>query len=416
MDLYILKHIPRLRLEMNFKLKSMMEKFPLIPTLKKAKNILLELPKEFEKIKECLSKHQVDTLDQYRQLYSMISELQKSVKQNQGEILTIKESLRLHNLEQNQKHEKVILDLRETLTQHNLEQNQKRMASEIVLSNTFKEQLNPFYAKLDLLSNNSKELYKGQIHSRWFLADYIEHFLQKENRVVTCPVCRYSSAMNLLQKRESACIFEGGRLSRFECPVCGCVFGPQKMLDLTENELGEEYKISYKVFAEADTSVLENAVFQTLLPDKKKIYLNWGAGAWNSTSEKLRREGFHVYDYEPYAPCKATPWLITAKKDLFRNKFDGIFSNDLIEHLPHPVEDLLFMKSLLKDNGIMAHGSGCYEYAFEYTRFHLCFFLGRSLEYISKKLEMDYELSERYAQTSPFRVCKWTMKKKEYAS
>lgn len=393
-----------------------MGKLPLMPTLRKIKNILEELPEQFKKVKECLSKHQTDTLDQYRQLYSMISELQKSIEQSQGEILTIKESLRLHNLEQNQKHEKVILDLRETLSQHNLEQNQKRMASEVALTNVFDGRLDSLRLELGVISSHCKDLYKGQIHSRWFLADYIEHFLQRENRVVTCPVCKYSFAMNLLQKRESACIFEGGRLSRFECPVCGCIFGPQKMLDLTENELGEEYKISYRVFSETDTSVLENAVFQALLPDKKKVYLNWGAGAWNSTSEKLRKEGFQVYDYEPYAPCKVTPWLITAKKDLFRKKFDGIFSNDLIEHLPNPVEDLLFMKSLLKDDGTMAHGSGCYEYAFEYTRFHLCFFLGKSLEYISKKLEMDYELSKRYAQTSPFRVCKWTMKKKEYVS
>lgn len=401
---------------MNFKFKKMMGKLPLMPTLRKIKNILEELPEQFKKVKKCLSKHQTDTLDQYRQLYSMISELQKSIEQSQGEILTIKESLRLHNLEQNQKHEKVILDLRETLSQHNLEQNQKRMASEVALTNVFDGRLDSLRLELGVISSHCKDLYKGQIHSRWFLADYIEHFLQRENRVVTCPVCKYSSAMNLLQKRESACIFEGGRLSRFECPVCGCIFGPQKMLDLTENELGEEYKISYRVFSETDTSVLENAVFQALLPDKKKVYLNWGAGAWNLTSENLRKEGFQVYDYEPYAPCKVTPWLITAKKDLFRKKFDGIFSNDLIEHLPNPVEDLLFMKSLLKDDGTMAHGSGCYEYAFEYTRFHLCFFLGKSLEYISKKLEMDYELSKRYAQTSPFRVCKWTMKKKEYVS
>ena len=170
---------------MNFKFKKMMGKLPLMPTLRKIKNILEELPEQFKKVKECLSKHQTDTLDQYRQLYSMISELQKSIEQSQGEILTIKESLRLHNLEQNQKHEKVILDLRETLSQHNLEQNQKRMASEVALTNVFDGRLDSLRLELGVISSHCKDLYKGQIHSRWFLADYIEHFLQRENRVVT---------------------------------------------------------------------------------------------------------------------------------------------------------------------------------------------------------------------------------------
>ena len=70
-------------------------------------------------------------------------------------------------------------------------------------------------------------------------------------------------------------------------------------------------------------------------------------------------------------------------------KFDRIFSNDLIEHLRFPVEELRFMRGLLKEDGAMYHATGCYEYAFEYTRFHLFFFTGRSLRLLAEKKRIE---------------------------
>ena len=66
------------------------------------------------------------------------------------------------------------------------------------------------------------------------------------------------------------------------------------------------------------------------------------------------------------------------------------------------------MADLLKQGGCMVHGSGCYEYAFEYTRFHLTFFTGKSLDFLGRTLNMDIELGERTAPASPFRKCKFT--------
>lgn len=44
------------------------------------------------------------------------------------------------------------------------------------------------------------------------------------------------------------------------------------------------------------------------------------------------------------------------------------------------------MKALLKDvNSKMAHSTPCYKYACEYTRFHLVFLTGKSVERLCEK-------------------------------
>jgi len=52
-------------------------------------------------------------------------------------------------------------------------------------------------------------------------------------------------------------------------------------------------------------------------------------------------------------------------------RFDGIFSNNVLEHFRHPVQELQRMERLLHEGGSMAHATPCFEYLYEYTRFHL---------------------------------------------
>ena len=44
------------------------------------------------------------------------------------------------------------------------------------------------------------------------------------------------------------------------------------------------------------------------------------------------------------------------------NKFDGIMSNSVIEHLQNPIKELLIMKSILKPGACMIHSTDCYKY------------------------------------------------------
>ena len=75
-------------------------------------------------------------------------------------------------------------------------------------------------------------------------------------------------------------------------------------------------------------------------------------------------------------------------------KFDGVFSNNVLEHLPDPVSELKFMKSLLRDEktDLMAHATPCFEYAYEYTRFHLVFYTGGSIASVARQIGSSVEI------------------------
>lgn len=251
------------------------------------------------------------------------------------------------------------------------------------------------------------DLFRNEIRCRWQVVDALDPLLFSHKTVAKCPICGHSAAKGTYETKVSECIFGGGRLERYVCPDCGAIFGPLKMMALSEAQLAEEYKQSYSVYSESDCTMLEKMAFEALHPQKGKTYLNYGAGAWNKTTKELRDRGYDVYDFEPYAPVESNPWVIRSMDDLVKMKFDGIFSNDLIEHLRNPVADLKSMKELLNRNGEMVHCSGCYEYAFEYTRFHLVFLTGNSLNVLSSKAQLEFELGDRLFDYSPARLCRF---------
>ena len=257
------------------------------------------------------------------------------------------------------------------------------------------------------------ELFKNEIRCRWQILDALDGLLFPPDAEARCPICGHVEARSKYATKVSECIFGGGRLERYICPECGAIFGPLKMMALSCTQLAEEYKQSYSVYSESDCTMLEKMAFKALHPEKGKKYLNYGAGAWNRTTKDLRAEGYDVYDFEPYAPAESNPWVIRSVDELKKRKFDGIFSNDLIEHLRNPVEDLKSMEKLLKPGAGMAHCSGCYEYAFEYTRFHLFFLTGGSLERLCEETGLVGELSDRLFDYSPARLCVFKRKTRE---
>lgn len=217
---------------------------------------------------------------------------------------------------------------------------------------------------------------------RWQLMDRLEE-ISPFPLSGHCPLCGGALPAEL-RRYETECIFQGGRLLRHQCPHCDVIFGPQKMLRLSDAELAEEYRWHYTFSNESNTLAKELRAFEELGPRREGVYLNYGAGRWSHTREHLRAAGWNVYDYEPYAE-PASEFVITDRNRLAAMAFDGIFSQDVVEHLRHPVEEMRFMRSLLKEGGKMVHVTGCWEYMYEYTRFHLFFFLGRSREVLARQ-------------------------------
>ena len=231
------------------------------------------------------------------------------------------------------------------------------------------------------------ELTRHQISMKWNLIDALgkdKRFLA--GRLRRCPLCDHEDFEDSFPIYRTQCHFGGGELVRFQCPSCDLIFGADKIFQLTDAELTQEYEWHYRVYSEDDSTAQEIRSFHSLNPSKSGIYLNYGAGAWSNTMPLLKAEGWNVYAYEPHASAHSgNAHIIKDKAVLSTMRFDGLFSNNLLEHLRQPVEELVFMQSLLKPNASMSHATPCFAYLYDYTRFHLYFYLGRSREVLARK-------------------------------
>jgi SAM-dependent methyltransferase len=184
--------------------------------------------------------------------------------------------------------------------------------------------------------------------------------------------------------RTDHCRFGGGRLDRLECPDCGCVFGPLKFLDMPPEVIDADYAQLYADYSEEDSTEYERRAFFAMRPEKGKVYLNWGCGAWNTTIRDLRAEGWDVWGYEPHVPT-GDPFVVPLREGLSGHRFDGIFSSNVIEHLLDPYAQFMDWRSLLKPKGVMAHATACYDWRYTDSRFHVFFPLGSAMQRLGER-------------------------------
>jgi SAM-dependent methyltransferase len=202
-------------------------------------------------------------------------------------------------------------------------------------------------------------------------------------RRLTCIVCGHAAPREGFEIRSDQCLFGGGHLERYGCPVCDTVFGPMKYLDLDSEMVDLDYQLVYTRHAEADLTEVEVHVFHEMNPRRDGLYLNWGCGAWSKSVEALRGEGWNVWGFEPHVDV-GSPYVLKSH-DQFPGLFDGIFSNNVIEHFLKPVAEFEQFRRFLKPGGVMVHASPCYVWSYAYTRFHTYFPLGRSPEVLAKR-------------------------------
>lgn len=244
---------------------------------------------------------------------------------------------------------------------------------------------NQLRAEKEFLDGSMGAVARELMLAKWKIIDHLEESEDYSQVPVHCVICGHEGERNSFQTMEADCIFNGGHLVRYVCPECGAVFGPLKFSERTGQQIDDDYRVHYLGFSEGDSSYKEERAFKMLHPDKDKVYLNYGCGHWSKTLQDLRDEGYQVYGYEPYSPDVGNPYMITRKEELKKMRFDGIFSNDLLEHLLDPVSELREMVELLMDDeSKMSHCTACYIYKYEYTRFHTCFFLGDSVRRMSE--------------------------------
>jgi hypothetical protein len=217
----------------------------------------------------------------------------------------------------------------------------------------------------------------------WQLRDRLDDATLAGRRMA-CPVCGRTEARDALEIRIDQCRFGGGRLERYVCPGCGCIYGPAKYLDLSQEMVEADYALLYDTYAEADSTVNELRAFRSLGPRSGGVYLDWGCGRWSSTIPRLRAEGYDVWGYEPSAPSEGKAFVV-ARREAISARFEGLFSNNVIEHMFRPVEEFRYFHTILAPGARMAHASPCYRYAYSDTRFHVVFLTGRSAEALAER-------------------------------
>jgi hypothetical protein len=240
-----------------------------------------------------------------------------------------------------------------------------------------------------------KELAKYAIHLR-MRARWLRHALADRlaapPETLTCPICGLVERFARYPMLVARDYFGGGRLVRYQCPGCDVIFGTRRMLSLSAEELAREYHDVYATYEENDSTQLEIKAFSYLRPRPGGRYLNFGAGRWSSALSMLRQQGHDVVAYDPYIQLDATGTVITREADLRELRFDGIMSNNLIEHLQDPVGTLTKQAALLRDReSCMVHATACYRYEFELSRLHLFFFVGRSVATLAARAGLRVE-------------------------
>lgn len=254
----------------------------------------------------------------------------------------------------------------------------------------------------ETLKQLPKRMRQARIWTGWLFNEAIDR-ISPNPAILQCPICDYNAAFSQFKLYYSRCIFRGGRLVRYECPNCGAIFGTQRMLAMSADRLAREYSLHYSCYNEGDSTESELRTFRYLNPTPEGVYLNFGCGKWSKSVAQLRAQGYNIFGFEPHARGTVEePFLLTRLEDFEAMKFDGIISNDVLEHLRHPEQILAFLSSLLKDEGVMAHSTHCYQYSHEFTRFHLFFFTGDSLSRICHKANLTYEDTDR-ADTKIFK-------------
>ena len=215
-----------------------------------------------------------------------------------------------------------------------------------------------------------------------------------------CPIC----GNRILLPINSFCIFTNVHIYRFQCQNCDLIFGPVDMINLPQQQLIEKYKNLYMNYKESDSTDREVKTFLSMMPDKNKLYLNYGSGIWSKSSQIIKDMGYNIDCYD----------FSFNNSDLIKDKkYDGIMSHNVIEHFQSPLKMFNYFSSILKSSGCMIHASPCYKYCYEYSIFHLYFFVGKSLEILSNKSNF---CLEHIFEESDFIIKKFTKMESNYDS
>ncbi|MFA5759418.1 MAG: methyltransferase domain-containing protein [Clostridia bacterium] len=214
--------------------------------------------------------------------------------------------------------------------------------------------------------------------------------------MIICPICETTNEFTVKTSKCNLPEWRKQDLIRYQCSNCDVIFGPLDILKETTEELKERYiKLYNSGWRETDSTDIELDIISKLNLQSGQNCLNWGGGSLCTTKQHLNKRGILLDIYEPFDPFAKN--VITNSDNL--GIYDAIISNNVIEHLQDPINEFKLMLKHLKNNGSMIHSTPCWDYVYEWTEYHLFFFVGKSISVLSDKVGLKHhKLSNNYVQ------------------
>lgn len=207
-----------------------------------------------------------------------------------------------------------------------------------------------------------------------------------------CKICNYENTLEQYKIYKTNDIFNAGELIRYQCPNCDVIFGDLRFLNMDKEEISKDYIDLYSYYNEADTSKYILKCLNKINFGKDKVYLDYACGKKMETLNLLNDHNYNVYGYDAYVDNSHNKFIKNIN-DI--KNIDIIYSNNYIEHVIEPFEDLQILIDLLNNNGKLVLISPCWEYCIEFTHYHTFFFLGKSIQYLCEKLKIREVFSEK---------------------
>jgi len=210
--------------------------------------------------------------------------------------------------------------------------------------------------------------------------------LERPNPInLNCIICEYTDENNNFEKLYANDIFNAGTLIRHKCPKCGLIFGDLRFFNLSEKEIQDDHDDVLSYWSEGDTTqaILNNLNSLDIFSNKNLSYLDYACGI-GSMIPILKEQGYNIHGYDKYVKNS------NVLNNIDNKKFDVIYTNNFIEHVTNPIEDIKNIMLYLNDNGYLIIMADCFdEYMVEYTHFHLYFYTGVSFNILCDKLNLD---------------------------
>lgn len=212
-----------------------------------------------------------------------------------------------------------------------------------------------------------------------------ENLKQPDNKFLTCFICEYSDYNENFKKYYANDIFNAGQIVRHQCPNCDLIFGDLRFLNFSNEEVANDYCDTYSYFKEGDSykHQLNSLNSIELFKNKNYSYLDYACGI-GRILPILRKQGYNIVGYDKYVITE------NVLNNIDNIKFDVIFSNNYIEHLINPIDNIKQMLEHLNENGYLIFTSDCIDkYKVEITHFHTFYYLGKSLTVLAKKINLN---------------------------